>query len=404
MQALYNIGIQLFGFSIRVASLFNSKAKTWITGRKKLFDQLPNLEGKKVIWFHCASLGEFDQGLPLMNRIKENDKDVFLLVTFFSPSGMKHYHKRNHAADYVGYIPLDTPSNARKMVDRIQPESVFFVKYEFWTNHILAAKKSGAKIYNVSGIFRENHRFFKWYGHFFRSTLKQFDWFFVQNKTSVELLASINISNVTKTGDSRFDKVLENKTKLSKDAILDNFCKNKITFIVGSSWPQDEALLLPIVNSMQDKVIIAPHNVDDKHVKGITDKLNRSYVRFSKIKSDDISDIDVLIMDTIGQLSNAYAYGSYAYVGGGFSGSLHNILEPAVFGLGVIFGPKHSRFPEGQQFIDAGIGFSIKTQSELQESITHVKQHAHEINQAALQLVEANIGASEKIYQHVIAN
>jgi len=400
MHSLYNISIFFLGFGLRLASLFNPKAKLWVEGRKNTFQELPDFNNKRVVWFHCASLGEFDQGLPLMNKIKEKDPDVFLLVTFFSPSGMQHYHKRDHLADFVCYIPLDTASRANKFIDAVKPEAIFFIKYEFWSNHIFAAKKHGSKIYNVSGLFRQNHRFFKWYGSFFRKTLKQFDWFFVQNNESVQLLNTIDISQVSVTGDSRFDKVAENKSKLIKNENIERFCGNDTVFIVGSSWPKDEEILLPVINQMNCKVIIAPHNVDSKHVKGITDKLSRSFVRFSEIDSFDNQEI--LILDTIGHLSSAYAFGSFAYVGGGFSGSLHNILEPAVFGMGVIYGPKHERFPEATHFIENGFGFSVTTGDELKNTIDSILSNKDEIDSKASDFVQKNIGASNKVYDKVM--
>ncbi|MDC3253101.1 3-deoxy-D-manno-octulosonic acid transferase [Crocinitomicaceae bacterium] len=399
MQFLYNIGIILLGFGIHVASVFNPKAKEWIKGRKEMFTYLPDLSDKSVIWFHCASLGEFDQGLPLMNRIKTENPSVFLLVTFFSPSGMHHYEKREHRADFVTYIPLDTASNAKKFISKIQPKQVFFVKYEFWSNHILTAKKSGAELYNISGMFRPSHRFFKWYGQFFRATLNQFTWFFVQNEASQKLLKSIEIENCTITGDSRFDKVLENKGQLVTNKTIETFCNDEQVFIVGSSWPKDEEILLPIINKIKSKVIIAPHNIDEKHVKRIADQLTRTYTRYTS-KSVNFES-DILILDTIGQLSNAYSYGALAYIGGGFSGNLHNILEPAVFGMGVIFGPKHDRFPEAQSFIANGFGFSVSTENELLNTIDTITNNKQTIDQKAAQFVEANRGASDRIYDRI---
>lgn len=399
MHTLYNISIFFLGLGLRIGSLFNPKAKLWVNGRKNLFSELPDFTGKKVVWFHCASLGEFDQGLPLMNLIKENDPKVFLLVTFFSPSGMQHYNKREHQADFVCYIPLDAPSKAKKFIEAIRPESAFFIKYEFWSNHILACKKQGAKIYNVSGLFRPKHRFFKWYGGFFRKTLKQFDWFFVQNEASLSLLKSVGIKNASVTGDSRFDKVAENKAKLIKNEIIEKFCGNEIVFIIGSSWPKDEEILLPVINELKCKVIIAPHNIDESHVKGITAKLKRSFVRFSKAAS--MNNEDVLVLDTIGHLSSAYAFGSVAYIGGGFSGSLHNILEPAVFGIGVIYGPKFDRFPEASAFIENGFGFTVTTSEELKSKIDYILHYKQEIDTKAADFVQKNIGASEKVFKKV---
>lgn len=399
MHALYNIGIFFLGLSIRIISLFNPKAKEWLTGRKDLIKKLPNLEGKNVVWFHCASLGEFDQGLPLMNKIKAEDPTVYLLVTFFSPSGMRHYHKREHSADFVSYIPLDTVSRSKSFVDKVRPSQVYFIKYEFWSNHILAAKRHGAKIYNISGIFRSNHRFFKSYGGFFRKTLRQFDYFFLQNESSGELLKSIGIENFTITGDSRFDKVAQTRDTLIQNEKIKNFCGEEKVFIVGSSWPKDEEIILPIINKLECKVIIAPHNIDEKHVLGVTNAITRPLVRYTQI--EDSSNADVLVLDTIGHLSSAYSFGYCAYIGGGFSGNLHNILEPAVFGMGVMFGPKHSRFPEAQQFIDNGFGFSVSTPTELKNVFELIFNNKESINQKAMTFVDKNKGASDRIYEHI---
>jgi 3-deoxy-D-manno-octulosonic-acid transferase len=399
MHVLYNIGIGFIGIGMRLAAIFNPKAKEWRDGRREMYATFPDINGQSVVWFHCASLGEFDQGLPLMNKIKSENPSIFLLVTFFSPSGMKYYQKREHQADFVTYIPLDTVSNAKKFIETIRPKQVFFVKYEFWSNHILAAKNYGAELYNVSGIFRPSHRFFKWYGQFFRSTLRQFNWFFVQNEASQELLKSIGINNTTVTGDSRFDKVIDNKTRLIKNKKIASFCNDEVVFIVGSSWPKDERIVLPIVNKMQCKVIIAPHNVDEKHVHGITEQLKRPFSRYSETTEHINSDI--LILDTIGQLSSAYAFGSYAYIGGGFSGNLHNILEPAVFGMGVIYGPEHNKFPEAQQFIESGFGFSVSSEDELSHAINTISTSKEAVDTKAMQFIEQNKGATNRIYSAV---
>jgi len=403
MHFLYNIGIFFYGIAIRIASLFNAKAKDWIVGRQNLFKNLPDVTGKEVIWFHCASLGEFDQGLPLMAKIKEESPSAYLLVTFFSPSGMNFQHKRDHKADHVMYLPLDTPKNARKFIQHFQPSKIIFVKYEFWSNLIFAAKKSGSKLYNISGLFREDHRFFKWYGGFFRKTLEQFDWFFVQNEQSKKLLNSVNIDQVSISGDSRFDRVLENKTQAQENSIIAGFKNSEPLFIVGSSWPEDEKVLAPWINKHEGKVLIAPHNVDESNVKAILTNIPNA-VRYTEAEGNDLSENKVLILDTIGQLSNAYSYGDIAYIGGGFSGNLHNILEPAVFGLPVIFGPKHSRFPEAQQFIELGIGFSVSTTEEFERAYQKIQERHAEISSTTTDFVEKNKGAAEKIWKHLTAN
>jgi 3-deoxy-D-manno-octulosonic-acid transferase len=404
MHFIYNCSIRLLGFVYRIASLFNTKAKLWINGRKNVFENLPDVSNKKVYWFHCASLGEFDQGLPLMKQYRENVKDAFILVTFFSPSGMLHYNKRDHNADFVMYLPLDTPSNASQFIQHFKPINSHFIKYEFWANYIFEAKKHHSKIFNISGIFRNKHRFFKWYGGFFRKVLKQFDHFFVQNSKSKELLNTININCVTVAGDSRFDRVIDNKIKITPETKLEQFAPNRNAFIIGSSWPNDESILLPIINELKEKVIIAPHNVDEKHVNAIIEKITRKHVLFSKSTLEEIANSEVLILDTIGHLSNAYSYGKIAYVGGGFSGNLHNILEPAAFGLPVIFGPKHERFPEAENFINGGFGFSIRTINELKKAFKFIMHNYTEISSKEVTFVKENTGATDRIFNFIHSN
>ena len=396
MHVLYNIGIFLLGAGIRIHALFNAKSKRWVAGRKNWKKNLPEIDGKTVVWFHCASLGEFDQGLPLMWKFRRKNPEYYILVTFFSPSGMDNYHKRKHPADHVCYLPLDTPSNAKTFLNHFKPKYCCFIKYEFWSNFILEAKKQNSKVYNVSGIFRPDHRFFKWYGGFFRQTLEAFDWFFVQNQESGELLDSINIVNHSIVGDSRYDKVYQTKINHIPDQRIAEFCGESKVFIIGSSWPKDEEILIPVVNKLKCKVIIAPHHVDRKRVSGITSQLTRKFARYSKDKVN--GETQILILDTIGHLSSAYAFGSIAYVGGGFSGNLHNILEPAVFGMGVMFGPKYERFPEASYFIKNGFGFDVSTADELKHRIEYVLENREVIDSKAEAFVDDNRGATEKMY------
>ncbi len=402
MHILYNLGVRLYGFVIRIASIFNPKAKAWIDGRKDYWSKLPLTKKRQVIWFHCASLGEFDQGLPLMNLIKKQQPEAFLLVSFYSPSGYLHHHKRNHLADHVCYLPLDTPSNAKKFAAYFKPSLTVFVKYEFWGNHIKEAKKKGSQVYVISGLFRENHRFFKWYGSYFRGILGHFDHLFVQDSNSQELLMKININNTTVAGDNRFDRVIENSKNATRNPIIEAFKGDEEILIVGSSWPADEAIITDWINKVTTKVLIAPHQIDEPHIEKIVEKLNRKFVRYTQWK--DQSDCEVLILDTIGHLASAYQSGKIAYVGGGFSGSLHNILEPAVFGLPVIFGPKHSRFPEAQQFIDGGFGFSVSTTEEFETAYNKIDANYQEISLAEKDFVQKNAGASERILNYLIAN
>lgn len=401
MRWIYTLGVRLYGLGIRVASLFNPKAKEWISGRKNWKNKLPNTEDKEVIWFHCASLGEFDQGLPLMELIKKKNNNCFLLVTFFSPSGFKHYQKREHSADFVCYLPLDTPSNAKHFVNYFNPTKVFFVKYEFWANTIFAIKKTEAKLYAISALFRKEHRFFKPTGGFFRKVLRQFDIIFVQNKSSQQLLNSIQVESIV-TGDTRFDKVKKNAEKTQKNTIIEQFKNNNDIFIVGSSWPEDEVILFEWINNSNQKILIAPHEIGEKHISEIEKGISRKYIRYSDAEKDNVAEYDILILNTIGHLASAYSYGKIAYVGGGFSGNLHNILEPAVFGLPVLFGPKHTRFPEAQQFIDGGFGFSVSTTEQLRKKIDLIESNHSEISEKEKDFVEKNVGASKRIYSIVI--
>lgn len=402
MRFLYTFGVLCYGFIIRCAALFSTKAKAWIEGRKDFWNQLPTIDSENVVWFHCASLGEFDQGLPLMKKIKSEHPTTFLLVTFFSPSGFQHYHKREHPADFVCYLPLDTPKNASQFIRHFRPKTAFFVKYEFWGNYIESARNSGTMIYNVSGLFRPKHRFFKWYGSYFREVLGHFSYFFVQDERSKELLMSIRLQNVSVIGDTRFDRVIEHKKKAEDNQIIEDFRQGNDLVIIGSSWSIDETVVLPWVNSTEQKVLIAPHSIDEKHLTEIEQRCTRSTIRYTQWTSDTTA--QVLILDTIGHLASAYKSGRIAYVGGGFTGSLHNILEPAVFGLPVLFGPKHERFPEAERFIKGGFGFAIQTTEEFETKLREIELNYQKISTQEARFVEENAGATDKIYAYLTAN
>jgi len=375
MQILYNLSIVLFGKAIQIASTFNKKANYWIIGRKNWRQNLPKIDSSKdLVWFHCASLGEFDQGLPVMKEWKAQNPDCYILVSFFSPSGMQHYQKRNHCADYVVYLPLDIPTNAKYFLNYFNPKAVFFVKYEFWVNYISTAHKMQIPLYSIAGNFRENQHFFSWYGSFFRSVLKRFTYFFVQTENSMNLLQSIGIINVQVTGDTRFDAVLETKNQFVKQlnddwTKFERFLQGEKAIIIGSSWPSEEDIIIPyILKNKTTKFILAPHDISEDHILKIEQVLNNQSIRFTRFISDH-SDVNCLILDTIGHLSKAYYFAKIAIVGGGFSGKLHNVLEPAVFGLPVLFGPRHHRFPEANLLISNNIGFEFRNENELEEKL-----------------------------------
>jgi 3-deoxy-D-manno-octulosonic-acid transferase len=397
MRLLYGFGIRLLGLAMHLAALFNEKAKRWVYGRKNWQDQLRIPADRKVIWFHCASLGEFDQGLPIMNALKQRDPDVFLLVTFFSPSGMQHYQKRDHSVDLAVYLPLDTKVNATKFVSIVKPSMVFFVKYEFWYNHLKSARRAGAKIYGVSSLFRPEHRFFKWYGGFFRRALRLFDHFYTQDERSKQLLASIGIQQATVTGDTRYDRMAALAAKKPVNEIIAQFKGDRPLLILGSSWPVDETLLFTNIAILQNsfQILIAPHDVSESHVQQIAHGLNVPFQRYSSYNPQTAT--TVLILDTIGQLSAAYSYATIAYVGGGFTGKLHNILEPGAFGVPVLFGPKFERFPEAAMFLEAGAAMTIDSSDNFLQAIQTLWREHTQRSANVQQIFAAQVGAAEKV-------
>jgi 3-deoxy-D-manno-octulosonic-acid transferase len=364
MKFLYTIGILLYGSLIHIGSLFNPKAKQWVNGRKGWRIKLSQFkrDDKPLYWFHCASLGEFEQGRPIMEALKQKE-DCQLIVSFFSPSGYR-IRKDYKQADAVFYLPLDTVSNAKTLVKVLKPTRVFFVKYEFWVHLISVLQYQSVPVYLVSGIFRRKQVFFKWYGRMFRKVLIIFNNIFVQDQASVDLLKSIGVKSIL-AGDTRYDRVMQNSEQAKQIDLVSSFCKGEKVFVVGSSWIEDDQILMPLINSpiLKQKVIVAPHEVTENRIKEIEKRLIKTSIRFSNYTG--IEPIDVLIIDNIGLLMHLYQYGSIAYVGGGFKTGLHNILEPASFGIPVIFGPHHSKFPEAKLFIDHGVGFQVETAKDL---------------------------------------
>lgn len=401
MHVLYNFVIRLYGIAIFMFSFFNKKANSWIKGRKNWRKQLENLP-QNLIWFHCASLGEFDQGLPVMKEMKLIYPNHFLLVTFFSPSGMEHYHKRNHCVDLAIYLPLDTPQNAKLFIRLVRPKLAVFVKYEFWANYILEAKKQNLKLVSIATILRKNQIYFKAYGSFFRSILQSIDYFFVQNDATKILLNSIEIENIAVVGDTRFDNVLANKRNFklenlsTKSSVFYDFLNGKKAIIFGSSWEPEEAILNEsLINLKHEKFIIAPHNVSESNVARLANIFGNNAIRFTQFEK--YNQQSILILDTIGHLSTAYCFGKVAFVGGGFSGQLHNILEPAVFGLPVFFGPKHSKFPEAEIFIEEGFAFHVESATEFIERLNFVSENDKSLSKKASEFIEKQKGAAKRI-------
>ena len=411
MQVLYNFGICLFSILLRIFSPFHAKARMGVLGRKNWKTKVEEIpKNKKVVWFHCASLGEFDQGLPLMNSLKLKNPDLFLLVTFFSPSGMLHYHKRRHVVDLAMYLPYDTSRNADFFIEKVNPKLVFFVKYEFWQNYIRELSKKNIKLISLATLLRPNQYFFKWYGGFFREGLKKISYYFTQNEETKNLLNSIGIREIAVVGDTRYDRVSENKKLFLETleagtskhtAIFESFLAQEKALIFGSSWEKELSILIDLLkDDWKGKIIIAPHDISERNVRKIQLLLKEKAIKYTDFKN--YKEEQVLILDTIGQLSTAYYYGNIACIGGGFSGNLHNILEPAIFGLPVLFGPKHSKFPEADQFTEEGIGFEFHDYESFKIQLSYCLENNAVLNNKTLAFMEERKGVCEKILSNPI--
>ena len=416
MLFLYNI-ITLFAAQIlKLVAVFSPKMKLFVAGRKTVFSTLANQiqSNDKTIWFHAASLGEYEQGLPVIEVIKQKYPAHKIIVTFFSPSGYE-VRKNNTVADVTVYLPLDTTSNAKQFIQLVHPEMVFFIKYEYWPNYLNELKKQEIKTYLISGILRENQAFFKWYGGFYRTALKTFDYFFVQNENSKKLLQSIGFNNVKVSGDTRFDRVV---SILERDNSLDfiaTFKDNKTTIVIGSSWPKDENLLVNYINKASDNVkfIIAPHNIKPEQIQELKKSIRKKTILFSEkdeilkqVQNDKLEKFQVFIIDTIGILTKIYSYADIAYVGGGFGNpGVHNILEPATFGLPVVIGPNYSHFAEATALVNMEGCISIQNQTELNEAFDLLLQNEDERfekGHICSTFVQMNKGATQTIINHIL--
>lgn len=407
MLFIYNLIVQIADFLLKIIALFSPKIKLFVDGRKIVF---PALEQKikssdKTIWFHAASLGEYEQGLPVIERIKEEFPLHKIVVTFFSPSGFE-VRKNNTVADVTVYLPLDTKKNAQEFLKLVHPDLVFFIKYEYWLNYLSEIKKQNIPTYLISGIFRENQMFFKWYGGFYRNALDTFTYFFVQNETSKKLLSQLGKANVAVSGDTRFDRVV---SILEKDNSLDYISKFKndtLMVVVGSSWPKDESLLVDFINSnnYNIKFIIAPHNIKQEQIQDLKKSITKKVVLFSDIETRliaSLKDFDVFIIDTIGILTKIYSYADIAYVGGGFGNTgVHNILEPATFGVPIIIGPNFSHFAEAVALVNTGGCISIADKTTLKDTFENLIRNEdirHEKGHICSTFVQMNKGATNII-------
>ena len=408
MTFLYKAGIFIYSLLIRLFSVFNEKAGLFVKGRKNWKENLSSkIDGKsKYIWFHCSSLGEFEQGRPVIEELKNQFPDYKIALTFFSPSGYE-IRKNYPLADVVAYLPLDTKRNAHTFLEIVKPEKAFFVKYEFWYFYISELQRRNIPLYIVSAIFRENQQFFKntpW-GLWYRKILFKVEHLFVQNEKSGELLKSVGVSNFTVTGDTRFDRVSAIARDSKKLPIVEKFKGNSLLIIAGSTWKPDEEMLAAFINqSLGVKFIIAAHEVSLNNINRIHQLLKKPAIFFSKVTETEIDKFDVLIIDSVGLLSSLYRYGDIAYIGGGFGVGIHNILEAATFGLPVIFGPNYKKFKEAVDLISENGAFSISNDSELRQTLNKLitdKNDRKKTSEICRNYVVKNVGSTIHIIKKV---
>jgi 3-deoxy-D-manno-octulosonic-acid transferase len=408
MTLFYKTAIFLYSAIIRVFSIFNEKARLFVRGRKNWEEILSQKIDKqaKYVWFHCASLGEFEQGRPVIEELKEQFPQYKIILTFFSPSGYE-IRKTYPLADAVAYLPMDTKRNAKAFLNIVNPEKVFFVKYEFWYFYISELKKRNIPLYIISAIFRENQHFFRntpW-GKWYRKMLNGVEHLFVQNEKSGELLKTIGISDFTVSGDTRFDRVAA-IAKVSKQIpIVEKFRGNSQLIIAGSTWKPDEELLAEFINESNNiKFIIAAHEVSAANINRIHQLLKKPAISFSKVSETEIDKFQVLIIDSVGLLSSLYRYGDVAYIGGGFGVGIHNILEAATFGLPVIFGPNYKKFKEAVDLTFEGGAISISNFQELRQVLNNLINDKNELRKASKicsNYVEKNVGSTKVIINKV---
>ncbi len=413
MQQIYSILIVCYGLGIRVSSIFNKKAAFWIKGRKnywslldvKLSEQKFQQPDRKLAWFHCASLGEFEQGRPIIEAFKLQHPNYLVLLTFYSPSGFE-VRKEYSGADLILYLPLDTQSNVRRFVDAVKPDIVFYIKYEFWFNFLSYLQAKNIPTILVSAIFRPDQHFFKGYAEWPRKVLSGFTKVFVQNEDSNELLQFIGIENAVICGDTRFDRVEAVASKPAEIEIAKAFTANSKIVVAGSTWPADEDLIFKLVeqNSHRLRFIIAPHEINPEHINSLKQKAGNRAVLYSKTNSVEVQNADILIIDSIGMLSQLYQYGTLAYIGGGFGVGIHNILEAAAFGLPVLFGPNYHRFNEAKEMIGLEGAFSVNNAVELTAKVNELLSDSEKLSltsSISKNYVLNGCGATDIVMRHV---
>lgn len=404
MSFLYNLGMSCYRQLIALASCRNRKAKKLLEGQKAVFPFLEKnvLPEGGYVWFHAASLGEFEQGRPLIEALKRENKGRKILLTFFSPSGYEV--RKNYAgADVVCYLPLDLPANVSRFLDLVRPEMAVFIKYEFWKNYLYELRRREIPVYLISAIFRPDQLFFKTYGGFYRKMLFCFTRLYVQDEVSAALLASAGVTSVKVCGDTRFDRVVDICREAKELPLIERFAAGaSFVMVAGSSWPKDEDIVIPYFNRRPGlKMIIAPHEIHEEHLSAIESKLKRPFLRYSRVAGQRVEEVDCLIIDSFGLLSSLYRYGQFAYVGGGFGAGIHNVTEAAVYGIPVVFGPNYGKFREARNLIACGGGFSVKDASSFTSLCDRFTGHPAFLSGAgrkAGNYIGHNAGASACIY------
>ncbi len=407
MNYIYNAIAYFSWFLLKTTAIFQPKIKLFVDGRKKTFSILDTSiqKGDSVIWVHVASLGEFEQGLPVIEKIKSEYPSYKIVISFFSPSGYE-VKKNTPVADAVVYLPIDTLANAKRFIDRIDPKLAIFVKYEIWPNYLNILRKKGIPTLLISAIFREEQVFFKWYGGLMRKALRTFTHFFVQDGKSVGLLKNIQLTNTTISGDTRFDRVAEILEQDNSLPFMEEFKGTSQCYVAGSTWPADEDIMLPFINESRDpiKFVLAPHNIKPEHIVSLKNSIAKKTLLYSELDQNDPKQFEVLIIDTIGLLTKIYSYADIAYVGGAFGTGLHNTLEPAVYGIPIIIGPDYSGFKEAETLVRKKGIIVVESNQQFNNTMTQLlkqPEYSKQTGEINGNFVGSHIGASIQIMAYV---
>ena len=405
MMLIYSICIALYARLVGLVGLWNQKARLWSEGRKGIFEKMQQSINPtdRIVWIHVASLGEFEQGRPIIEQMRKQNLDYKILVTFFSPSGYE-IRKNYNGADYIFYLPADTPRNVKRFLDIVNPEIAIFVKYEFWLNYLYELKRRKVRTFVISAIFRKNSTFFKWYGTKWRQALESFEQMFVQNEESKTLLHSIGFDNVIVAGDTRFDRVAELAQAVKPIELIERFKQDSRLFVAGSTWGPDEDILQELINDNPDiKFVVAPHEMEEGRIEKIISATKAGAVRYTRCdENTDFSNTQVLILDTIGILSSVYSYATWSYIGGGFGVGIHNTLEAATFALPIAFGPNYHKFKEARDMISLGAATKVENATDLKgwfKPLREDAEHLNKVSATAKNYTIQNQGATALIMQ-----